>query len=386
MQLEVRSDDDVIAESPIVDLTAAFNAGETQVLISGTYNHRNIGGSLTLDYFDADSGTWTALFDFPNNGSGSDYSSCSNMQPFEAGLVIETFTATQLSGFKYRFAYDDADGWQWGWCIQEAVIISVGAIAPNCDAVVSVPSNGATEVDLDTQISWAAATGFPEGYLISIGTTDEGTDILDSFDNGAGLTYGPSDLFDFSTEYFVTIIPYNSNGPATGCTSSGFTTETNPNSTVICANGPVNTTFCYVSSAVTEYSYTSDDGSPLTLIVNAGQIENGGDEFIVLDSDGVTDLNAATPYGNSGNLTGLIFQSSGDNITVQVNADSSSDCVSQGYTSIDLNVACSTCTNPTVIFSLLDNCDIGEEFFVVADVTDLGSATSIDVEDGLGGL
>jgi len=380
------SDDDVIAESPVIDLTAAFNAGETQVLFSGTYNHRNIGGSLTLDYFNVDSGTWTALFDFPNNGAGSEYSTCTNMQPFEVGLVIDSFTATQLSGFKYRFSYDDDDAWQWGFCIQEPAVVSVGPMAPNCDDVVSMPANGSTEVTLDTQISWSEATGFPEGYLISIGTTDGGTDILNAYDNGVALIYDPTGLFDYGTEYFITITPYNGVGLATGCTSSSFTTETNPNTTVVCANGPVNTTFCYVSGTVTEYLYTSDDGSPLTLTVNAGQVENGWDEFIVLDSDGVTDLNAATPYGNAGNLTGLIFQSSGDNLTVQVNADSSFDCVSQGYTSIDINVACTTCTNPTVTFSLLDNCDIGEEFFVAADVTDLGSAISIDVEDGLGGL
>ncbi|NNL15221.1 MAG: hypothetical protein HKO81_01100, partial [Flavobacteriaceae bacterium] len=104
------SDDDIIAESPVIDLTDAFNAGELQVQFSGIYNHRNIGGSLTLDYFDADSGNWVTLFNFPNNGTGSDYSNCTNLQSFVAGLFIDSFTATQLSGFKYRFAYDDDDG------------------------------------------------------------------------------------------------------------------------------------------------------------------------------------------------------------------------------------------------------------------------------------
>ncbi len=380
------SNDDIIAESPVIDLTNAFNAGEIQILISGLYNHRNIGGSLTLDYYNADSGNWITLFNFPNNGSGSDFSSCVSMQSFEAGVVIDSFTATQLSGFKYRFAYDDDDGWQWGWCIQESAVISTEAVAPNCDPVVISPMNGETEVAIDSQINWTAATGFPEGYLISIGTTDGVTDILDSFDNGFSLNYDPTGLLNFSTEYFVTITPYNGVGSATGCASSSFTTVTNPNTTVICSSGPVSTTFCYLSATITQYTYTSDDGSPLTLNVNAGQVENGWDEFIVLDSDGVTDLNEASPYGNLGNLAGLVFQSSGDNLTVQVNADSSFDCVSQGYTSIDLNVACTTCTNPTVSFSLLDNCDVDEEFFVVADVTDLGSATSIDIEDGIGGL
>ena len=43
------SDDDVASESPVIDLTAAFDAGETLVLITGDYSHRDIGGSLSLD-------------------------------------------------------------------------------------------------------------------------------------------------------------------------------------------------------------------------------------------------------------------------------------------------------------------------------------------------
>jgi len=269
----VSSDDDVIAESPIIDLTAAFDAGERQMTISGIYNHRNIGGFLTLDFFDADSGTWITLFDFPNNGSGSDYSNCLNLQSFQTGLIIDSFTATQLSGFKYRYAYDDDDGFLWGFCIQESAIVSSVAIEPNCDSIVTSPSNGEIGVNLDTPITWTAATGFTEGYLISIGTTNGGTEILSSFDNGLALSYDPTGLLSYSTEYFITITPYNEIGNAIGCASSNFIT----------------------------------------------------DDAII-------------------------------------------------------------CTNPVASFSLIDNCDIGEEFFVETNVTNLGSATSINVEDTFGGL
>lgn len=378
--------DDVTAESPIIDLTAAFSAGETQLLFSGTYMHRDIGGSLSLDYWDADASTWVELLQLEGTASPNTYDTCGNMFSFEAGLVINSFTTTQQSGFKYRFAYDDGDGWQWGWCIQGPSVVSGMASVPNCDAVVTSPTDGEGGVSVDSTITYSAATGSPEGYYVSIGTTDGGTEILNNFDNGATLSYDATGVIDYSTEYFVTITPYNGVGPATGCTSSSFTTETNPNTTVICANGPVSTIFCYESGTTTEYSYVSDDGSPLTLTINAGQVESGWDEFVVLDSDGTTDLNAANPYGSGGNLAGLVFQSSGDNLTVQVVADGSVSCQTNGYTPIDLNVACSTCTNPTVTFSLLNNCDVGEEFFVIADVTDLGSASSIDVEDAFGGL
>ncbi|NNL15309.1 MAG: T9SS type B sorting domain-containing protein [Flavobacteriaceae bacterium] len=195
------------------------------------------------------------------------------MQSFVAGLFIDSFTATQLSGFKYRFAYDDDDGFLWGFCIQESAIVSSVGMVPNCDSVVTNPSDGEIGVVLDDPITWTTSSGFTEGYLVSIGTTNGGTDILDSFDNDVSLTFDPAGLLAYSTEYFVTITPYNNIGPAVGCTSSSFTTE---------------------------------------------------DE--------------------------------------------------------------ATCTNPVATFELIDNCDVGEEFFVAANIEDLGSASSVDVEDVFGGL
>lgn len=331
------SDDDVMAESPVIDLSAAFSAGETQLLFTGNYMHRDIGGSLSLDYWDADTAGWVELFQFEGTTTPNTYASCGNMFPFEAGLVISGFTTNQLSNFKYRFAYDDFDGWQYGWCIQDPVVTSVGAMAPNCDAVVTSPSDGATGIAVDAQITWSAATGFPEGYYVSIGTTAGGTDVLDNFDNGTSLSYDPTGVIDYSTTYYVTIIPYNGVGPATGCASSSFSTETNPNTTVICANGAVNTTYCYDSNDTTQYVYTSDDGSPLVVVFNAGQVENNYDELVILDSDGSILYNG---YGNSGDLTGLVFTSTGDNISVGITSDFSISCQSSGYTQWDFDVSC----------------------------------------------
>ena len=87
------------------------------------------------------------------------------------------------------------------------------------------------------------------------------------------------------------------------------------NSTVDCSTGPISTTFCYDTGLDNSYVFTSNDGTPLNLIIDEGQVENGWDEFIVYDSDGVTELTPTQPfYGNGGNLAGLSFQSSGDSI------------------------------------------------------------------------
>jgi len=88
--------------------------------------------------------------------------------------------------------------------------------------------------------------------------------------------------------------------------------------TVVCADGSVNTTYCYGESDTTQFVFVSDSGFPLNLVFNAGTTEVGFDEVIVLDSDGVTNLNINNPYGNNGELSGLSWQSSGDTITLRI--------------------------------------------------------------------
>ncbi|MEJ6792305.1 MAG: hypothetical protein QNK89_06160, partial [Lacinutrix sp.] len=104
--------------------------------------------------------------------------------------------------------------------------------------------------------------------------------------------------------------------------------------TVICGQ-PVTASFCYSNNETLQYTYTSSDGTPLQLVIVSGQVENIYDELIVLDSDGVTNLNAATPYGNAGDLTNLIFEASGDTITIYVDSDASIDCPGSNYSTID---------------------------------------------------
>ncbi|RRO22299.1 hypothetical protein, partial [Flavobacteriaceae bacterium 14752] len=121
---------------------------------------------------------------------------------------------------------------------------------------------------------------------------------------------------------------------------------TNAQTTVDCSVGPVNNTFCYDSGVIEEFIFVSGNGSSLNLNVNSGSVEDGWDEFIVLDSNGTELFNG---FGNGGDLAGLSFQSTGDQITVQVTPDGSIDCQgSNNINPIDLTVSCATCTNPQV--------------------------------------
>ena len=157
------------------------------------------------------------------------------------------------------------------------------------------------------------------------------------------------------------------------------------NSTVDCSSGPVSSTICYDTGLDNSYVYTSNDGTPLNLTIDQGQVENNYDEFIVYDSDGVTELTPAQPfYGNAGDISGLTFQSTGDSISFVIDEDGSVSCVANSYTPITFTVSCATCVNPQVDYEVVSDCLNAPQFFVDVDVTDLGSAGSLTVSDNQG--
>ncbi|RZW55539.1 MAG: T9SS type A sorting domain-containing protein, partial [Flavobacteriaceae bacterium] len=98
--------------------------------------------------------------------------------------------------------------------------------APGCDSIIT-PADGAIDVATGVEITWTTASGYIEGYTISVGTSSGGTDVADNVDVGLDQTYDPGTL-EFDTTYYVTVTAYNSNGSATGCEESSFTTELDP--------------------------------------------------------------------------------------------------------------------------------------------------------------
>lgn len=152
----------------------------------------------------------------------------------------------------------------------------------------------------------------------------------------------------------------------------------NAQTTVDCNVGPINESFCYDSGVTTTFTYVSSDGSPLNLAINSGHVEDGWDPFVVLDTDGTELYNG---YGDGGNLSGLAFQSTGDEITVQVAADGSISCQSSNTINpIDLSVSCATCINPDVNYFIVGDCENNnEQFSVDVEILDLGSATALDI-------
>jgi gliding motility-associated-like protein len=94
---------------------------------------------------------------------------------------------------------------------------------PECTTIDS-PADATVNIAVSTSINWSAVAN-SDGYLLTVGTSSGGTDIVDNLDVANTLTYDfPNDLPE-GTEIFVTLTPYNQTGSATGCTEVSFTTE-----------------------------------------------------------------------------------------------------------------------------------------------------------------
>jgi len=94
---------------------------------------------------------------------------------------------------------------------------------PLCTTVTS-PANGATGVDVNTNIIWAHSVGNQTGYKISIGTTPGGTDIANNVNVGNVTIYNHPTAFPYETTLHVRITPYNANGDVPNCATQSFTT------------------------------------------------------------------------------------------------------------------------------------------------------------------
>ncbi len=172
-------------------------------------------------------------------------------------------------------------------CPTETFTISANpATVPDCTQL-SSPLANETEIAVDTDIVWNPVAN-ADGYFLNIGTTSGGTDILNLEDAGNTTNFDlPTELPE-DTEIFVTIIPYNEEGNATGCSEESFTTElipVAPDCTVL--NNPINgATNVLIDTSI---SWNPVDGATGYLVVVG--ITQGGIEIA-----NNVDVNNTTSY------------------------------------------------------------------------------------------
>jgi hypothetical protein len=191
------STDTVMAESPIIDLAAAHSAGETLLNVSYNYNY-NLGDQLRLEYFDADGGvwaTWEGILD--NSNSTSSYcAAIAGSDIVSADLDILNFTATQLSGFKYRFFYESSSTWGWGWCISSPTITSVAPPACPLPDGLTASAITATSADLVWTENGSATSWEIEWGIVGFGQ-GTGTALVTGTNPHNLSTLSPATNYDY---------------------------------------------------------------------------------------------------------------------------------------------------------------------------------------------
>ncbi|MGV3696814.1 T9SS type A sorting domain-containing protein [Flavobacterium sp.] len=175
-------EDNIAAESPVINLTPAFTAGETWLTVNVEYGYRYFDfDQLRLEYWNADTAAWVAWgANIPGNSTTATDNFCTTITKTtytSTNLSIAGFTATQLSGFRYRISYDDTVGaadWNYGFCFDSPVITS--STPPSCPAPTAL---GAVFTSNSATLSW----------------TENGTATLYNVEYGAnGFTQGTGTL------------------------------------------------------------------------------------------------------------------------------------------------------------------------------------------------
>ncbi|MEE9364247.1 MAG: Ig-like domain-containing protein, partial [Cellulophaga sp.] len=183
-------------------------------------------------------------------------------------------------------------------CTETSFTTETVVVIPSC-AILSSPANGATNVSVSSNLSWATVAT-ATGYRITIGTSSGATDIENNTDLGNVLTYNLAVDFSSNTVYYVTVIAYNSAGDAVSCTEISFTTET---VVVIPACAVLNSpstgaTNVSVSSNLSWDAVATATGYKITIGTSSGatDIENDTDLGNTLTYNPATDFLSNTTY------------------------------------------------------------------------------------------
>ena len=183
------SEDEIAAESPVIDLTEAYNAGETWINFSADYFFRVVNSLeseqedlLVIEYWDSENSIWvdwSGPIPGTQGSSGAttnDFCSPAKVACNVTKLNIENFSSTQLTGFKYRIRYDDdgqdssGNGWEYGFCFDAPTIFS--QVPPTCLVPTNLEVDNLTSTSAD--ISWTAGGSETDWEVLYDGYEREG--------------------------------------------------------------------------------------------------------------------------------------------------------------------------------------------------------------------
>jgi len=85
------------------------------------------------------------------------------------------------------------------------------------------PFDGDIDVPVDTIITWTAVVGAP-GYLISIGTTPGGSEVINNRNTGSATSFQPPMGLPDNVPIYVTLTVFLLNAENIECNTESFTT------------------------------------------------------------------------------------------------------------------------------------------------------------------
>jgi hypothetical protein len=353
-------------------------------------------GSAELQYSTDDGTTWTTALTI-DDANHVVAASCATMM-----ATIPAASLPNGSDVKLRIIQTWVTG-DYYFYVDNFSATQVALSPPNCDASLTVTA----DVGVEGDISWSAATGVPSGYNLTVGSSSGASDILATTDVGDVTTYNLGTL-SYTTTYYATIESYNVNGVATGCTEQTFVTEDAPPAGTDCNNpltvaalpynttdntanygddynGSVGATGCgttnnYLNGDDVVYAYTATSDTSIKVALSSiGSTYSG--VFVYTDC---ADIGTAcvAGFGNASSTANYDFDVDVTNGTTYYIVIST--WATPQSTTFTLNITENTCTNPTVDFTVVSDCDNSGGFMIEADITDLGSATSLTVSDDQG--
>lgn len=263
-------------------------------------------GSLDIEYTLDHGTTWVSLLTIDDSNHIAS-ASCETVN-----LTIPASDIPSGSDFQLRFTSHWLSGDFYIYLDNISAIQTVTS-TPNCDIVMTSPTNGQINASTGGLITWSPATGGVVAYKLNIGTTSGGTDVVNqTLIEGGDTFYNAGSLLQGVT-YYVSIIPYNKLGESL-CSEFQFTTFDVPANDA-CVDAFDAFPLPYTNSQ-NVYGATNNDG----FIANCGSgmndgvwytvIGNGEEITITVTETSVWDSELGVYTGSCGNFTCLDFSDS----------------------------------------------------------------------------
>ncbi|MDG2484365.1 MAG: gliding motility-associated C-terminal domain-containing protein [Flavobacteriaceae bacterium] len=359
----------------IFDSGGANGNYSSNELITVTVFPENPGDvvTFTFNFFDIEN-NWDFLFVY----DGPDTSS-TEVGQFTGSTTPDPITSTDATG-ALTFVFDsdgfiNASGYE---------ILVTCAPPPSCLAPtgLNISNISGTTADFD----WETQNGNESWEYVIVPNGDPAPTAAGVFTAVNSTTF--TDL-EFLTSYdvYVRASCGTEDGYSTWSGPETFTTTQQTNYTVDCASGQaVNIQYCYTNNDSTFWLFTSTDGFPLKIIFNAGTIEGFWDDLTIYDGP---DNTSPVLFNNNDadieDFTDLVVESTSTAVYIEVDSDGIGSCESSfGYTPWDFDVSCKTCITQTVEFDIVGSCEPNQEFYVEANITDMGSAMNLELTDDQG--